>query len=145
MDHSYEDLRRAASDPSTDWETLHRIAEDYPEFRPDIASNPATYPELIEALAELGDPAIDDALARRFSPEIFADEEAELEDEPEDELTEAADEPEDSDAGEAPAQEAPTTTDLTGSSTIASILGDDSPRGSEAIAAGAPEIGRAHV
>lgn len=145
MDHSYEDLRRAASDPSTDWETLHRIAEDYPEFRPDIASNPATYPELIEALAELGDPAIDDALARRFSPEIFADEEAELEDEPEDELTEAADEPEDSDVGpgEAPAHDAPTTADLTGSSTIASILGDDSPRGSEAIAAGTSAGGAA--
>lgn len=183
MDQSYEELRRAAADPSTDWETLHRIAEDYPEFRPEVASNPATYPELIEALAELGDPDIDDALARRFSPEIFADDEPEdlPDDSPaEDELDGASADPDETDPAEgteprdeaAPAAAededaaisaaAPTTpgppasdpestgpestgpesTEPESTSTIGSIMGDDSPRGSEAAAAAAASRGR---
>lgn len=66
-DHPYNrhELSQLASSPSTDWETLHWIAEHYPEHRPEIAANPNTYPELLDALADLGEPDIDAALASR--------------------------------------------------------------------------------
>lgn len=60
-----DELGGIAADPSTDWETLHWIAENHPSLRAAVAENPATYPELLEALASLGDPAIDAALTRR--------------------------------------------------------------------------------
>lgn len=69
MTFSYDDVRRLASDPESDWDTLHWIAEEYPELRPAVAANPATYPELLEALADLGDPTITTALMRRFNPD----------------------------------------------------------------------------
>ncbi|GAA1172802.1 hypothetical protein [Nesterenkonia xinjiangensis] len=65
----HDDVRRMASDPATDWDILHWIAENHPELRPEVAANPSTYPELLEALADLDDPAINAALMRRFWPE----------------------------------------------------------------------------
>jgi hypothetical protein len=54
-----------AADPNTPQVQLHMLASDHPELRPQIAENPNTYPELLQWLAELGDPAVDAALARR--------------------------------------------------------------------------------
>lgn len=65
MSPEHSDLARQAADPATDWHTLHWIAENFPELRPAVAENPATYPALVEALAGLGDPQIDAALDRR--------------------------------------------------------------------------------
>lgn len=79
MTFSYDDVRRLASDPESEWGTLHWIAEEYPELRPAVAANPATYPELLEALADLDDPAITAALMRRFNPEAAPAEGAEHE------------------------------------------------------------------
>ncbi|EXF26018.1 hypothetical protein BG28_06350 [Nesterenkonia sp. AN1] len=59
------ELSGIAADPRTDWETLHWIAENQPALRPTVVENPATYPELLDALASLGDPEIDAALTRR--------------------------------------------------------------------------------
>lgn len=61
--HDAAELEALASNPQTDWDVLHWIAENYPELRPTIAANPGTYQELVEALASLGDPAVDAALA----------------------------------------------------------------------------------
>ncbi len=55
----------AASNPSTDAETLREIAYHFPELRPAVAANPATYPGLLTWLGELGDPAVNQALAAR--------------------------------------------------------------------------------
>ncbi|GAB3187615.1 variant leucine-rich repeat-containing protein [Nesterenkonia suensis] len=66
---AHDDVSRMASDPATDWATLHWIAENHPELRPDVAANPNTYPELLEALADLDDPAINAVLMRRFWPQ----------------------------------------------------------------------------
>lgn len=65
MSPEHSDLARQAADPATDWHTLHWIAENFPELRPAVAENPSTYPALVEALADLGDPQIDAALDRR--------------------------------------------------------------------------------
>ncbi|ASR54111.1 hypothetical protein [Cellulomonas sp. PSBB021] len=54
-----------ASDPSTDLEVLAAIAAQAPELRVHLASNPSTYPDLLEWLGRLGDPQIDAALAAR--------------------------------------------------------------------------------
>jgi len=54
-----------ALDPLTPALTLAKIAEVAPELRPSLALNPATYPALIEWLGQIGDPAINAALARR--------------------------------------------------------------------------------
>lgn len=59
------DLEALASNPHTDWDVLHWIAENHPELRPVIAANPGAYQELIDALATLGDPRIDAAIAQR--------------------------------------------------------------------------------
>ncbi|GAA1136592.1 hypothetical protein [Nesterenkonia lutea] len=72
MPSIYDELGAMAADPSTDWDTLHWIAEHHPELRPAVAGNPATYPELIEALGALGDPAINAALHRRAQREASA-------------------------------------------------------------------------
>ena len=55
----------AASNPSTDAETLREIAYHFPELRPVVAANPSAYPGLLTWLGELGDPAVDAALAAR--------------------------------------------------------------------------------
>ncbi len=57
-----------AADPSTPGETLAAIAADRPDLRPALASNPATYPGLLEWLGNLGDPAVDEALRARSAP-----------------------------------------------------------------------------
>jgi len=54
-----------AADPNTPQVQLHMLAGDHPELRPLIAENPNTYPELLQWLAGLDDPAVDAALARR--------------------------------------------------------------------------------
>ncbi len=60
-----DDLAALASDPRTDWEMLHWIAEHHAQLRPAVAANPGAYAELVEALGQLGDPAIDAAIAQR--------------------------------------------------------------------------------
>lgn len=60
-----DDLAALASDPRTDWEMLHWIAEHHASLRPAVAANPGAYPELVEALGQLGDPAIDEAIRQR--------------------------------------------------------------------------------
>jgi hypothetical protein len=59
------DLEALASNPHTDWDVLHWIAENHPELRPVIAANPGAYQELIDALGALGNPEIDAAIAQR--------------------------------------------------------------------------------
>ncbi|MGJ9373571.1 hypothetical protein [Nesterenkonia sp. CF4.4] len=54
-----------AADPNTPQVQLQMLAGDHPELRPLIAQNPNTYPALLQWLSELGDPAVDAALARR--------------------------------------------------------------------------------
>ncbi|WP_166354986.1 hypothetical protein [Phytoactinopolyspora limicola] len=54
-----------AADPNTPLQTLADIAAKEPSLRPHIASNPSTYPELLDWLGQLGDPAVDEALRRR--------------------------------------------------------------------------------
>lgn len=54
-----------ALDPGTELEVLAAIAAQAPELRVHLASNPSTYPDLLEWLGRLGDPQIDAALARR--------------------------------------------------------------------------------
>ncbi|WP_106535925.1 hypothetical protein [Haloactinopolyspora alba] len=56
---------RVAADPDTPLQTLADIAAQAPSLRPYVASNPSTYPELVEWLRQLGDPAVDAALQRR--------------------------------------------------------------------------------
>ncbi|AYY14078.1 hypothetical protein EF847_16600 [Actinobacteria bacterium YIM 96077] len=56
-----------AEDPNTPLQTLADIAAKEPSLRPHIAVNPATYPELVEWLGQLGDPAVDEALRKRGS------------------------------------------------------------------------------
>lgn len=60
--------RQLASDPLTDPDTLRDIAAEEPSLRPAVAANPATYPGLLAWLAQLGDPEVDAALARRAAP-----------------------------------------------------------------------------
>lgn len=54
-----------ALDPSTPLEVLAQIVQDVPHLRPQVASNPSTYPALLEWLGNLGDPAVDAALRSR--------------------------------------------------------------------------------
>lgn len=51
----------ASQDPNR----LYEIAATVPEARPLIAQNPAAYPGLLEWLAQLGDPRVDEALRNR--------------------------------------------------------------------------------
>lgn len=60
------DAARAA-DPRTPATVLYDIAQRAPELRPQIAQNPATYPDLLKWLADLGDPEITRALTQRVS------------------------------------------------------------------------------
>ena len=50
---------------TTDQMQIAQIAQYAPELRACIARNPNTYPALIEWLGQLGDPAINAALASR--------------------------------------------------------------------------------
>ena len=59
------DLEAMASNPHSDWDVLHWIAENHPELRPAVAANPGTYQELVDALATLGDPDVDAAVSAR--------------------------------------------------------------------------------
>ncbi len=61
--HGYSEAE--ALDPATPAIVLAKIAELAPELRPALAKNPSTYPALIEWLGQLGDPAVDAALAHR--------------------------------------------------------------------------------
>ena len=64
MSQAQDDLVAAASNPNTDLTKLHELANNYPGLRPYIATNPRTYPALLEWLGTLGDPAVDAALDR---------------------------------------------------------------------------------
>ena len=55
----------AAANPATPLPDLMSIAASRPDLRPLVAANPSTYPDLLQWLGHLGDPAIDAALARR--------------------------------------------------------------------------------
>lgn len=61
--HGYTEVQ--AADPATPAIVLAKIAEVAPELRPALALNPSTYPALVDWLGQLGDPAINSALARR--------------------------------------------------------------------------------
>lgn len=54
-----------ASDPGSSGELLHYLAQNFPELRPLIAKNPATYPDLLAWLFGLGDPHVNAALIER--------------------------------------------------------------------------------
>jgi len=56
---------QVAADPATPATVLAEIARDRPELRPYLAANPAAYPQLLEWLAVLGDPAVDAVLRTR--------------------------------------------------------------------------------
>lgn len=56
-----------AADPSSTGELLAAIAGGRPDLRPYVASNPSTYPALLEWLGGLSDPAVDSALHARSS------------------------------------------------------------------------------
>jgi hypothetical protein len=57
---------RVALNPGTAPEVLAGIAQRRPELRVFVAMNPSTYPALVQWLAQLGDPAVNAALAGRF-------------------------------------------------------------------------------
>jgi hypothetical protein len=54
-----------ASDPATSQAELAELVQQHPHTRPAVAAHPQAYPALLEWLAELGDPAVDAALAQR--------------------------------------------------------------------------------
>lgn len=60
-----ERLAREAANPATPLTTLQLLARDHPELRATIATNPSTYPALLEWLGRLGVPEVDDALRAR--------------------------------------------------------------------------------
>jgi len=54
-----------ASDPQTPGQVLADIAALRPDLRVAVASNPSTYPGLLEWLGSMGEPAVDAAIAAR--------------------------------------------------------------------------------
>src|SRR5665648_939874 len=56
-----------ASDPQTPGQVLADIAALRPDLRVAVASNPSTYPGLLEWLGSLGEPAVDAAIAARMT------------------------------------------------------------------------------
>lgn len=54
-----------AANPETSAHALHEIATTIPELRPAVAANPSAYPELLEWMGQLHEPAVDKALAAR--------------------------------------------------------------------------------
>lgn len=62
-----QDAAARAADPNTSHAELYELAGSRPELRPQIAQNPNSYPELLDWLGTLGDPAVDAALASRHA------------------------------------------------------------------------------
>lgn len=62
---SLTDDQRRAADPATPLTQLQELAQNVPETRAFVAANPATYPALLDWLAEFDDPAIQAALKER--------------------------------------------------------------------------------
>ena len=60
--------RLAASSPATPAAELARIAAARPDLHPALATNPATYPDLVDWLRTSPDPAVQTALAQRTTP-----------------------------------------------------------------------------
>ncbi|MDO4665593.1 MAG: hypothetical protein Q4A71_05255 [Actinomycetaceae bacterium] len=60
-----EQDRLDAADPNVDLVRLQELAGNFPELRPTIATNPATYDALLQWLRDLGDPEINAALQKR--------------------------------------------------------------------------------
>jgi len=54
-----------AADPATSAQALHEIATTIPELRAAVAANPSAYPELLEWMGQLGEAAVDAAIAAR--------------------------------------------------------------------------------
>lgn len=54
-----------AADPATSAQALHEIATTIPELRAAVAANPSAYPELLEWMAQLGEAAVNAAIAAR--------------------------------------------------------------------------------
>ena len=73
--------RLAASSPATPAAELARIAAARPDLHPALATNPATYPDLVDWLRTSPDPAVQAALARRTTaqPEPAQAEQAQAE------------------------------------------------------------------
>lgn len=69
---SDQKIEALASDPKTPGKTLQDIAAHYPELRPALALNPATYPDLLDWLRDLDDPEINFALERRAEAQAAA-------------------------------------------------------------------------
>lgn len=69
MNLTPEQAATAAADPQTDLAQLAEIAHHFPSARAAVAANPSAYPALLEWLAALGDPTIDEALAQRNGPQ----------------------------------------------------------------------------
>jgi hypothetical protein len=60
-----EYTRQQAADPATPRQTLADIAALRQDLRPVVALNPAAYPGLLDWLASLGEPGVDNALRQR--------------------------------------------------------------------------------
>ena len=60
--------RLAAASPTTPAAELARIAAARPDLHPALATNPATYPDLVDWLRTSPDPAVQAALAQRTTP-----------------------------------------------------------------------------
>ena len=73
--------RLAAASPATPAAELARIAASRPDLHPALATNPATYPDLVDWLRTSPDPAVQAALARRTTaqPEPAQAEQAQAE------------------------------------------------------------------
>ena len=54
-----------AADPATSAQALHEIATTIPELRAAVAANPSAYPELLDWMGQLGESAVDAAIAAR--------------------------------------------------------------------------------
>lgn len=66
-------LAAAASDPATPLEQLADLAHRHPDLRPLIVANPSTYPDLLNWLGALGDPAVAAAFAERTAARAVQD------------------------------------------------------------------------
>lgn len=64
-DAAGSELMTEAANPQTPLARLQELAANHPQTRPAVAANPSTYPALLTWLGQLGDPAVDQALAQR--------------------------------------------------------------------------------
>jgi len=62
---STPELHQQAADPTTDLATLAALAHEHADLRPVIALNPSAYDGLLDWMSQLGDPAVNAALAQR--------------------------------------------------------------------------------